>query len=305
MIGFRTLLLRLSESDRIRRLATEAPVASRVSRRFAAGETVEEALSVATELNDRGFDVTLDQLGEEVGTAEDAERAADGYVECLRAVDQSDVAAGISIKLTQLGLGLDEDRARNNLRRVVRAAGERGRFVWIDMESSDYTEATLSIFHALFSTHENLGVAVQANLRRTAEDVERLVEVDAPVRLVKGAYKEPPGVGYQNKDEVDRNFVRLLRRLLADGGLTAVATHDEKMIRRALSLTAGDGASRDEVEFQMLYGVRRELQQQLLEEGLPVCIYVPFGEDWFPYLMRRMAERPANMLFFVKALLRG
>lgn len=299
----RRLLLYLSEREDLKDRLLRVPALRRVADRFVAGEELPDALNAAGRLNDDGLRVTLDHLGESVENPEQARRAADDYVRSLERIDERPVASTVSLKLTQLGLDIDRDLCHENLRRVVERAAELGNFVRVDMEGSDHTRATLELFAEVFRDHPNVGAVIQSYLRRSEGDVERLVEMGAPVRIVKGAYDEPPEVAYQDRETVDRNFVRLTRILLEGGVPTAVATHDERMIEAALDHARELRLSPGDFEFQMLYGVRRPYQRELADAGHPVRIYLPYGSDWYPYLMRRMAERPANLWFVIRAAL--
>jgi proline dehydrogenase len=284
-------------------LATGWAPAQKFARRFAAGETLAEAVRVTRSLNAEGFRVTLDHLGEEVEGVASALDAARDYGTCIDVIDEESLDATISVKLTQLGLGLDMELAEANLRRVLARAEAKGNFVEVDMEGSAYTEPTLRIFHSVVADFENVGIAIQSYLRRSREDVAELARRDAPVRLVKGAYDEPRELAFQDKRKVDENFVALMKDLLDAGVPTAIATHDEEMVDATLDHASSNGGPGQALEFQMLYGINRTLQKKLLEAGHPVRIYVPFGSDWFPYMMRRIAERPANMRFVLRAVL--
>ncbi len=299
----RKTLLFLSERDRAREMLLKLPAARRAAERFVAGERLETALTTARSLNEGGFRVTLDYLGESVTEREEARRAAEAYEESLEAIDESDARSTISLKLTQLGLELDESFCADHLRRIVRRAAELNNFVRIDMESSAFTEATLRVFRRVFAEHRNVGVVIQSYLRRSEGDVRTLVDLGAPVRLCKGAYDEPASVAYQKKSEVDASFLRLMRLLLDGGAPTAIATHDGAMIDATRQHVARSGIGKDAFEFQMLYGVRRALQARLVEKGFGMRIYVPYGDEWYPYFMRRMAERPANLWFVLRALM--
>ena len=271
--------------------------------RFVAGETSAEALNAVQSLNQAGFRVTLDYLGESVRSPDEAEQATQAYVDSLGEIHASNASSTISLKLTQLGLDIDEELCTRNVNRIVARAAELDSFVRIDMEDSDHTAPTLRVFHRVFSEHRNVGIVIQSYLHRSAEDVDQLVACGAPVRLCKGAYQEPGTVAFQRKSEIDDNYIHLMKRLLDGGVSTAIATHDDRMIDATRSHIDEGGISTDSLEFQMLYGVRRDYQAQLVEEGYVVRIYVPYGTEWYPYLMRRMAERPANLLFVMRALL--
>ena len=299
----RSLLLYLSEQKRIQSFILRRKLARRVSRRFVAGETLDDAVAVVRNLNAQGMDVTLDHLGESVEREYQAIQATDDYIEILERIDSQDgCTATISIKPTQIGLAIDPDLCRRNLRRLAEAARERGNFVRIDMESSDFTELTLAVFYGLFEEFKNLGVVIQSYLRRSEADVRKLAAMAAPVRLCKGAYKEPEELAFQKKSEVNDNFVRLLDILMNSEAPLAVATHDGLMIDAAKRLVREMPDRQAPVEFQMLYGIRRDLQARLVEEGYRMRIYVPYGNEWYPYFMRRMAERPANLFFVLRAM---
>lgn len=302
----RRTLLFLSEREGLKDVLLRVPVLRRVARRFVAGDHLEDALRAARELNREGLLVTLDYLGESVDDRATARRAAEAYVDSLDAIEEDEAESTISLKLTQLGLAIDRSFCEENLRRVLDRASSLDSFVRIDMESSEHTGETLALFDAVREDYRgHVGVVVQSYLRRTEDDVRRLADQEAPVRLCKGAYDEPPEVAFQDPDEVDASFVRCLRILLEGGAPTAVASHDERMVEAALDLMDEHAMETGDVEFQMLYGVRRDFQRALAREGHPVRIYVPYGGEWYPYLMRRMAERPANLALVLRALVGG
>jgi proline dehydrogenase len=294
-------LLFLSEQDGLKNVLFRLPFAKQMAGRFVAGDTLEEALAVAKQLNAEGFRVTLDLLGESVSDRREAERAAAEYAESLAEIATHEAETTISLKLTQLGLDIDADFCLENLLGIVRRADEVGNFVRIDMESSEHTAATLDVFYRVFDRYRNVGIVIQSYLYRSEQDVARLVELGAPVRLCKGAYNEPASVAFQSRADVDANYVRLMKMLLDGGVPTAIATHDGRMIDAALEHVGEVGISTDAFEFQMLYGVRREYQRQLVANGLNMRIYLPYGSQWYSYFMRRMAERPANLLFVARA----
>lgn len=298
----RKSLLYLSERQGSKDLLLKLPAARRTAERFVAGETLEEALEAVRALNGAGFRATLDYLGESVTDREHAARAREAYLTSLEAIDGGEARSTISLKLTQLGLELDEELCVANLCRIVRKAADLNNFVRIDMEGSSHTEATLRIFRRVFGEHRNVGVVIQAYLRRSEADVAELVRLGAPVRLCKGAYDEPATAAFPKKSEVDANFLRLARMLLDGAVPTAIATHDEAIIEGTRAYVAERGIGRGAFEFQMLYGVRRDYQARLVEKGYGMRIYVPYGGEWYPYFMRRMAERPANLLFVLRAL---
>ena len=277
---------------------------SSFARRFIAGETVEEAMPAARELATRGLLLTLDQLGESVTSAADAETATRSYLAVIETVEAAGVERNLSLKLTQLGLDIDRATCVDNLRRILERARRGDFFVRIDMENSPYTEATLDIFETVWTLgYTNVGVVLQSALHRAEQDLARVNALGARVRLVKGAYKEPRAVAYQRKGDVDAAFVRMMRALLVEGTYPALATHDVAIIEQAKGFARERGIAQNRFEFQMLYGIRRDLQTSLLAEGYRVRVYVPFGREWFPYFMRRLGERPANVAFVVKGLL--
>lgn len=275
-----------------------------LARRFVAGDTIEDALVQVRRLNAEGLKVTLDYLGEECETREQAEQARDEYRLMLRRIAETGADCNVSLKLTQFGLNLDQALARDNLAAVAREAQKLGNFVRIDMEGSPYTQLTLDLFYELFPQFPNMGVVLQAYLRRSLADAAECVRRGVRVRLCKGAYKEPPDVAFETKAEVDRSFAALMERLLLAGTYPAIATHDVRLIRRAIALAREHGIGADRFEFQMLYGVRRDLQERLVAAGWRVRVYVPYGTEWYPYFMRRLAERPANVLFLLRSLAR-
>lgn len=275
------------------------------ARRFVAGETLVEAIAAARVLEGQGLTVTLDHLGESVTASEPALAATRDYIEIIRAAGAAGVSRNLSVKLTQIGLDIDRATATDHLRRVLEAAAEADFFVRIDMEGSAYTAETLDIFESLWGIgYRNVGVVIQACLRRSADDVARLNALGARVRLVKGAYREPKDVAFQAKDEVDARFVELMRLLLTHGVSPAIATHDPAMIAATRQYAGSQGIDKSRFEFQMLFGIRRDLQTALAAAGHPFRVYVPFGKEWFPYFMRRLGERPANVGFVLKSLVR-
>lgn len=272
--------------------------------RFVAGETLEEGVAAARSLDRRGIAAMLDHLGENVTSEEQAAAAADGYVLALKRIREAEgIDCNIAIKLTQLGLDLSLDLCLENTERVLGAAEPAGILVMIDMESSEYVDRTLDVLRRLRARHRGVGVAIQSVLRRSAQDVFTIPE-EAPVRLVKGAYLEPPSIAYRSRAEVDRAFARLFATLLSRGHPVHVATHDPRLLAGACGLVERRGLPWGRIELQMLYGIRRDLQQRYADRGYPVRAYVPYGAQWYPYLTRRLAERPANLWFFVSNLLR-
>jgi proline dehydrogenase len=305
--ALRTSLLWLSRRRSIGRLATRLPVTRSMVARFVAGETLDQALSALERLRDAGFRTTVDVLGEAVTSVADAGSAADEYLATLDALVARGLDPNVSVKLSQMGLGLDDEACRSNVRRILERAAEHGAFVRIDMEDHTTTDATLALWRELRPINDgrgDSGVVIQAALRRSPADVEALIAERARVRLCKGAYVEPVSVAYPDKADVDAAYARLMERLLADGTFPAIATHDERLIARAVAFVRERGIASDRFEFQMLYGVRRDLQERLVRAGFGVRVYVPFGTQWYPYFMRRLAERPANVAFVLRSVLR-
>ncbi|MDW8060523.1 MAG: proline dehydrogenase family protein [Thermomicrobium sp.] len=303
---FRSLVLALARRPAVERLVRETPVLTTLVARFVAGETMEEALAVARALADRGFATTLDLLGEDVTAPTEAAAATEAYSELLHAIARAGLDATISVKPTHLGLRLDSELARLNLERLARLAQRLGGRVEVDMEDSSTTRRTIELFDVLHRCYgDHLQLALQAYLYRTEADVERAVEHGWRVRLVKGAYAEPATVAYPTKAAVDAAYRRHLETLLEYGRFVAVATHDDAIVRVARGFAQRIGVGPEKYEFQMLYGVRRDLQEELRRAGEPVRIYVPFGRHWYPYFTRRLAERPANLLFLLRQLASG
>jgi len=298
-------LLYLSESPGAKRILTGTPVTRSVSQRFVPGEGVDDVINAAREANALGLKATANYLGEAVTNRDQARAAADTYVEVLDRIDREKLDANISLKFTQMGQDIDEPFLHENLGRVLERARQGEIFIRFDMESSDYTQRTLDAFEGLWADGwRNIGVVLQAYLTRTAGDVRRMIELGARVRLCKGAYAEPPSVAYPDMDQIRSNFIELMQWLVADGHYPGIATHDEAIIEATHRFVQQEGISPDRFEFQMLYGVRRDLQRQLMDQGYNVRVYVPFGEKWYPYLMRRLAERPENVLFMVGSVVR-
>jgi proline dehydrogenase len=305
--GAKAVFYALSRSAMLKRLASKYGMRSPESfaRRFIAGETVEEAIETSRRVQAEGLHITLDYLGESVRTVEEADAATRAYVRLLDVIVAAGIERNISLKLTQLGASIDRATCVDNLRRILEPAGRHGFFVRIDMENSPWTQMTLDIFETLWQQeYRNVGVALQAALHRTDRDLQRMNELGARVRLVKGAYKEPETVAYQRKADVDAAFLRLTRTLLDGGTYPAIATHDPAMIEGTRTYAAERAIAKDRFEFQMLYGIRRDLQAELSRDGYPVRLYVPFGREWFPYFMRRLGERPANLGFVMRGILR-
>ena len=280
-------------------------MARRLAARFVAGDTFADGLEAGRRINRENIAVTFDRLGESVTSLAEAEVSRDEYLNVLEEISHHHLDANVSIKLTQFGMDISEQACRANAEQLVRRARDRDGFVRIDMESSEYTERTLRIVSDLHARYETVGTVIQAYLRRSEKDIETLCRQGIRVRLCKGAYLEPAEVAFQAKSEVDRHFVHLMRILLAAGTYPAIATHDERIIQTAKDFASARNLSPDSFEFQMLYGIRRDLQRRLVAEGYRLRLYVPFGKAWYPYFMRRLAERPANVLFLARNLLRG
>jgi proline dehydrogenase len=295
----------LSRSGTLKKVASRYGMRRPTSfaRRFIAGETAAEAIEAARALDARGMTHTLDLLGESVSSLEGAEAATRAYLATIDAVMAAGIERNISLKLTQLGLEADKASAVDNLRKILERADPAGFFVRIDMEDSPYTEVTLNVFETLWQYgHRQIGVVLQSDLYRSERDLQHLNALGARVRLVKGAYREPKTVAYQRKADVDAAYARMLKVLLTDGTYPAIATHDPVMINVAREWARTHNIGQDRFEFQMLYGIRRDLQTTLVNDGYRVRIYVPFGREWFPYFMRRLGERPANVLFVLRGI---
>jgi len=303
----RSAFIALSHHRGLRRFSEHSSLGNKLSARFVAGMTIEDALRAAESVNQQGMHVTLDSLGESVTSADEADKASDVYHALLDAIAERKLDANISVKLTQMGLSVDPQLAEAIATNLAEHAKYTGNFVRIDMEDSALTEVTLGIvrrIHARPDLAGTIGIVIQAYLYRSQMDIERLVTEGIRVRLCKGAYQEPPEVAYPHKADVDAAYVRLTKTLLCSPIYHGLATHDEKMIEAAKAFAKRRNIAPDRFEFQMLYGVRRDLQRRLVAEGYNVRVYIPFGREWYPYFMRRLAERPANVLFLAKNLLR-
>jgi len=302
-------LLYLSTARWARRMVTGWWLARRVARRFVAGETMDDALRVTRALNDKGLLVSLDYLGEGVKQAEDTRDVVNTYVAALGQIQVYGLRASVSLKLTHLGLDISEELCLDNLRQILSAAQARDIPVTIDMESSAYTDTTLRIYRTMRDEYgfDNVGTVIQAYLRRSEDDMRKLGQEGARIRLCKGAYLEPPEIAFPRKSDVDASYVRLTELYLQSPppAYLDIATHDENMIRAAQEAVRKYNVPSDRYEFQMLYGIRSARQEQLAAAGHKMRVYVPFGAAWYPYLMRRLAERPANLWFFVRSLFRG
>ncbi len=305
--AMRSSLLWLSRRRSLGRLATRLPVTRSMVARFVAGETLEEALAALEKLQAAGFRTTVDVLGEAVTSTNAAHAAADEYLAVLDALAERGLDRNISVKLSQMGLGLGEAICRENVARILTRAAAVEAFVRIDMEGHATTDATLALWRDLRPLNAgrgDSGVVIQAALRRSPRDVEALIDEYARIRLCKGAYVEPAAVAYPDKADVDAAYETLMLRLLRDAAFPALATHDERLLGRAVAVARDEDIAPERFEFQMLYGVRRDLQERLLKAGFGVRVYVPFGTQWYPYFMRRLAERPANVAFVLRNLIR-
>lgn len=307
--AMRSSLLMLSHRRALGRLATRVPITRPMVRRFVSGETLDEGLAALERMRDQGLRTTVDVLGESVTHADDARAAAARYLQTLDALAARSLERNVSLKPSQMGLAIDPALARENVGAIVARAVETGAFVRIDMEDHTTTDATLALWRDVRpegwqAGGADVGVVIQSALRRSADDVEAIIEAGGRVRLCKGAYKEPANVAFQEKAEVDEAYEQLMLRLLRAGRYPALATHDVRLIQRAIEVATAEGIARDAFEFQMLYGVRRDLQEQLVAAGWTVRVYVPYGAEWYPYFMRRLAERPANVSFLLRNLWR-
>lgn len=306
----RDLFLSMSTNTVIRRFIIDFPLSRRVSRRFVAGETLEEAIEVVRKLNAQGQQVTFDLLGESVTKESEARAAKDSYLRALQAIQAAQVSSQVSVKLSQMGLDLSADLCLDNLRQIAAKAKEIGSFVTIDMEDSQHTQATLNVYKTLREEFDNVGIVIQAYLYRSEEDIKALISMGACVRLCKGAYKEPPTVAFPQKKDVDANMVNLSQMFFQSNGnghrpYLQLATHDEKLINWAEQYVSDHHIGRDRFEFQMLYGIRPDLQRKLAAKGYTMRVYVPYGSHWYPYFMRRLAERPANVIFLLSNLFKS
>jgi proline dehydrogenase len=305
----RSSFLYLSRAGWAKTMITRVGPIRRSAHRFVAGDTLEQAIDVCRRLNQKGLDVTLDHLGESVIDEAGALQASQAYLDVLDAIAKSEVQSTVSAKLTQLGLDIREDLCVSQMHRILERAKELGNHITIDMESSDYTDATLRVFRLLRREFDNVGTVIQAYLYRSEADMKALAQEGAFVRLCKGAYKEPPDRAFPDKSDVDANYIRLVELFLSPEALTAgtylgIATHDEKIINAAKAFIRANEVPCDHFEFQMLYGIRPRLQEQLRDDGFKVRIYVGYGTEWYPFFMRRLAERPANVWFVLSNFLR-
>jgi len=300
----RSVLIYLSSQERLKEFATHFKLFKKLTTRFIAGENINEAIAAIRDLNVRGWSASFDHLNESVTSPVETEAEVREYLDVLARIDESGIESNVSIKLTQFGLEIDPELAYRNARRVVEDAARRGNFVRIDMEASNVTQATLDVFKRLRAEFglNDVGIVLQSYLYRTMDDARALLQIPARIRICKGAYNEPPEVAYPDKKDVDHNYVRVMQLLLGSGVYHGIATHDPKMIDATINFAQKEGIGKEAFEFQMLYGIRRDLQEQLARDGYRMRVYVPYGKHWYPYFMRRLAERPANVWFVLKDL---
>ncbi len=303
----RSALIYLSRHEGLKDFAARFQLFKKLTTRFVAGETIDEAVAFIRELNADGCSASFDHLNESVANPVEAEQEVAEYLQVLSSIDETGINSNASIKLTQFGLELDPELAYKNARAVVTDGARRGNFVRVDMEASSVTQVTIEIFKRLRAEFElnDVGIVLQSYLRRTYADAQELVKLPARIRICKGAYNEPPEVAFPDKKDVDENYVRVMQLLLSSGIYHGIATHDPKMIEATVEFSKKEGIPKEAFEFQMLYGVRRDLQRQLAKDGYNMRVYVPYGKHWYPYFMRRLAERPANIWFVLKNLFKG
>ena len=303
----RSALIYLSRQEGLKEFATRFSLFKKLTTRFIAGETTDEAVAAIREINERGCSASFDHLNESVSNVAATEAEVQEYLHVLELIDATKINSNVSIKLTQFGLEIDPELAYRNARRIVEDAARRGNFVRVDMEGSSVTQVTIDIFKRLRSEFgvNDVGIVIQSYLYRTEEDARELLKIPARIRLCKGAYDEPADVAYPEKKDVDANYVRVMQLLLSSGTYHGIATHDPKMIDATVDFAQREGLAKDAFEFQMLYGIRRDLQEQLARDGWGMRVYVPYGKHWYPYFMRRLAERPANIWFVMKNVLKG
>ncbi len=303
----RSALIYLSRHEGLKNFATRFSPFKKLTTRFVAGENIDEAVAAIRIINETGCSASFDHLNESVASAGETEAEVSEYLHILEQIDAKKIDSNVSIKLSQFGLEIDAELAYRNARVVVAEATRRGNFVRVDMEGSQYTQATLDIFNRLRAEFglNNVGIVLQSYLRRTFADAEKVLKIPARIRICKGAYNELPEVAFPDKKDVDENYVRVMQLLLSSGTYHGIATHDPKMIEATTHYAKQQGIGKEAFEFQMLYGIRRDLQLQLARAGYNVRVYVPYGKHWYPYFMRRLAERPANIWFVLKNMLKG
>lgn len=302
--GMKSLFLYLSKSERFKKFLTRFKSFNNVTQRFVAGEELADAVEAIRQLNHQGISASFDHLGESITSEAETQTEVNEYIRVLDSIKESGLDSNVSVKLTQLGLDVSEDVCYTNTRKIVEAALRYNNFVRIDMEDSTKTAATLAVFKRLRAEFENVGIVIQAYLYRSQKDTEELLKLGSRIRLCKGAYKEPASVAFPKKADVDANYFKLTKLLLASGIYHGIATHDQDIIAATVEFAKEQRITADKFEFQMLYGIRRDLQERLVREGHRMRVYVPYGRYWYPYFMRRLAERPANMWFVLRNMLR-
>lgn len=303
----RSALIWLSGQEGLKDFAARFSFFKKLTTRFVAGETIDEVVPYIREINAENCTASFDHLNESVDNAGEANKEVEEYLQILKRIDETGIRSNVSIKLTQFGLDLDPELAYKNARRVVLDAQQRGNFVRVDMEGSNVTQTTIDIFKRLRSEFglNDVGIVLQSYLRRTYDDAQELVKLPARIRICKGAYSEPPEVAFPDKKDTDDNYVKVMQLLLSSGVYHGIATHDPKMIDATIDFATREGIGKEKFEFQMLYGIRRDLQRQLARDGYNMRVYVPYGKHWYPYFMRRLAERPANIWFVMKNMFKG
>jgi proline dehydrogenase len=301
----KAFLLYLSRQKAIQGFMMNFGVTRRVVDRFVSGEELEDGLNAVRKVNSEGAIATLDHLGEEVSQPEEAIAATEVYLNALDKINENGVNTNVSVKPTQVGLKIDKKLCEENFTKIIEKAKKYDNFVRMDMEGSDCTQDTLDVFYSLRKKYDNVGIVIQTYLYRSEKDVEDIQKLGGRIRLCKGAYKEPKEIAFPKKQQVDDNFIKLMEKMLPSGIYHGIATHDEKIIQKTKEFAGKNNIPKESFEFQLLYGIRTELQYQLLKEGYNVRIYIPFGRQWYPYFMRRLAERPANLFFFLKNFLRA
>ena len=303
----RSSLIWLSRQEGLKDFAARFGFFKKLTTRFVAGDNIDETIPLIRQINSENATASFDHLNESVTSAAEADQEVAEYLSILAKIDEQKIRSNVSIKLTQFGLGLDPELAYRNARRVVEDAHRRGNFVRVDMEDSNVTQLTIDIFKRLRAEFglNDVGIVLQSYLYRTLSDAQELVKLPARIRICKGAYNEPPEVAFPDKKDVDANYVKVMQLLLSSGTYHGIATHDPKMIDATIDFATREGIGKEKYEFQMLYGVRRDLQRQLARDGFNIRVYVPYGKHWYPYFMRRLAERPANIWFVLKNLAKG
>lgn len=303
----RSALLYLARHEGLKDFAVRFRPFKRMTTRFVAGEDIEEAIAAIREINKLNCTASFDHLNESVANEAETKEEVREYLNILSRIDETGIRSNVSIKLTQFGLDIDPELAYTNARMVVEEAARRGNFVRVDMEQSSVTQVTIDVFKRLRAEFglNDVGIVLQSYLRRTFDDAQELLKIPARIRICKGAYNEPPEVAFPDKKDVDENYIRVMKLLLSSGTYHGIATHDPNMINATIRYARDAGIGKEAFEFQMLYGVRRDLQEKLARDGYNVRVYVPYGKHWYPYFMRRLAERPANIWFVMKNMFKG